>query len=702
MNERIKKFIGANIGQVLLVFLAFLTMVFVSYFYVSRIVFQQMRSIGEETMNTMQATVTGSLIGSELMFANVMQSVETMLKENQSNEEILDYLIATNTYFSENHSAISGFLSVYAYIRDEFLDGSLWVPPEDYYAPSRPWHIGAVKNRDSVYISEPYLDADTGGICITFSQQVFDVYGQSAGIVAIDIDITMITDFINVQTIANDGYGVLLDDQMCFSTHRDIDIIGLNINDVGGEYSILEQMISDGEEISAIRFLNADGVDSIAFFRTIFNGWHIGIIVPHSSYYEQVYVMGAVLSIVGFGLMLVLSYILVRTRAQKIRSDEESMSKSDFLARMSHEMRTPMNAIIGITEIAKNTSEIDKTKNCLVKIENAANHLLGVINDVLDMSKIEAGKFELSVTDFMFSDMLEQVVSVVIINMDKKDQHFTVDVDANIPQAIIADKQRLAQVITNITSNANKFTPEGGSIKLTVRKENETENGCLLRIEVWDNGIGISKEQQLRLFQPFEQADGSTSRKYGGTGLGLAISKKIINLMDGDIWIESELGKGTRFIFTAFVGIGCMEQISATDNQEENFEGLFKGKRIILAEDVEINREIVLALLEPTLLEIDCAINGAEALRMFREAPPGKYNMIFMDLQMPEMDGHEATRQIRASGLPNAQEIPIVAMTANVFREDVEQCIKSGMNAHIGKPLDINEVLNLLKKYLMT
>ncbi|MCL2696445.1 MAG: ATP-binding protein [Oscillospiraceae bacterium] len=700
MNKRVRKFIGINIGQVLFVFIAFLTMVLVSYFYVGNIVSQQMRSIGEETMNTMQATITGNLVGSELMFANVIQSVEAMLKENQSNEDIWDYLISINTYFSENHSAISGFLSVYAYIRDEFLDGSLWIPPENYYAPSRPWHIGAVKNEDSIYISEPYLDADTGGICITFSQQVFDAFGQPAGIVAIDIDITKVTDFIADQTIANDGYGVLLNDQMRFSIHRDIDLIGIHINVAGGEYSILEQIILDGKEVSAVRFLNADDVDSIAFFRTIFNGWHIGIIVPRSNYYEQVYTMGIVLSIIGGGLMLILAYILIRTRAQKMRSDEKNMDKSDFLTRMSHEMRTPMNAIIGITEIAKNVNELEKIHNCLIKIESAANHLLGVINDVLDMSKIEVGKLELSETDFLFNDMLEQIISVVAVNIDKKKQQFTVHADQNIPHAITADKQRLAQVITNLISNANKFTPENGNIKLMVCKENEAENGCLLRIEVWDNGIGISKEQQSRLFQPFEQADGSTSRKYGGTGLGLAISKKIINLMNGDIWIESELGKGTRFIFTALVGIGSTEKAIASDSQDDDYDGLFKGKRIILAEDVEINREIVMSLLEPTLVEINCAENGAEALRIFRESF-GKFDMIFMDLQMPEMDGHEATRKIRASGLPNAKEIPIIAMTANVFREDVEQCIKSGMNAHVGKPLNINEVLKMMKKYLI-
>jgi CheY-like chemotaxis protein len=411
--------------------------------------------------------------------------------------------------------------------------------------------------------------------------------------------------------------------------------------------------------------------------------------------------MGRVLTILGVVLMILLSYILVRTRAEKIRSDEESLSKSGFLARMSHEMRTPMNAVIGMTKIAKSTDDPEKVQYCLNRIDNAANHLLGVINDVLDMSKIEAGKLELSETEFLFSDMIEQVVSVVDVRIEEKHQHFSIEIEPGIPEAVIADRQRLAQVITNLVGNANKFTSDGGNIKISVSKEKETEEKVMLKVVVSDDGIGIPKEQQSKLFQSFEQADGSISRKYGGTGLGLAISKKIINIMDGDMWVESEPGKGSRFIFTVLVGRGDPDRIDRNKQiiDDENYAKIFFGKRILLVEDIEINREILLTLLEETGVEIDCAENGRTAVEMFTEAPEN-YDLILMDLQMPIMNGYTATKIIRAMEIPKAKTIPIIAMTANVFKEDIEKCLDAGMNSHIGKPININEAMGTIGKYI--
>jgi signal transduction histidine kinase/CheY-like chemotaxis protein len=660
-----------------------------------------MQLLGEETMNTMQEAVTSSLTESELVFTNVAMNVENMLAENESNEAILAFLRSANTYFTTDRSVISNFLKTYAYIRGEFLDGSGWVPPDDYYPPSRPWYIGAVENGNRMFLSDPYLDAETGGMCITFSQQVFDRAGNSMGIVALDIKLDRISEYIAQQKITLGGYGVLLDDSKIFVVHRDEDLIGVKMSDAGEGYALLEDMLVRNEVIAATRFTDIDDVDSIAFFRTIFNGWEVGIIIPRDSYYEQVRDMGRVLTILGVILMVLLSYILVRTRAEKIRSEEESLSKSGFLARMSHEMRTPMNAVIGMTRIAKTTDDPEKIEYCLNRIDNAANHLLGVINDVLDMSKIEAGKLELSETEFLFSDMIEQVVSVVDVRIEEKHQNFTIEVDPGIPEAVISDRQRLAQVITNLVGNANKFTSEGGNIKLSVKAEKEKEEQVMLKVEVSDDGIGISKEQQSKLFQSFEQADGSISRKYGGTGLGLAISKKIINIMDGDMWVESEPGQGARFIFTVFVGKGDSDRIDRNKQtvDDESYADIFIGKRILLVEDIEINREILIALLEETGVEIDCAENGRTAVQMFSEAP-GNYDLILMDLQMPIMNGYTATKIIRSMEIPSAKTIPIIAMTANVFKEDIEKCIEAGMNSHIGKPININEMMETIGEYI--
>jgi signal transduction histidine kinase/DNA-binding response OmpR family regulator len=601
---------------------------------------------------------------------------------------------------------------------------------------------------------------------------------------------------------------------------------------------------------------------------------------------------------------------LIQAREAALSS---TRAKSDFLANMSHEMRTPMNAIIGMTTIAKSAENIGKKDDCLAKIADASNHLLGVINDILDMSKIEANKFELSPAEFNFEKMLNKAVNVVNFRVEEKKQRFTVHLGEGIPQFLIGDDQRITQVITNLLSNAVKFTPEEGTITLKTHLASEETDGdgdpvYTIRIDVADSGIGINAEQQARLFNSFEQADSNTSRKFGGTGLGLAISKRIVEMMGGWIWVESTPGGGSTFSFTAKLKRGkatavprlamnwesvrvlavdddpgvleyfaelarrlklncdtapggeeavamieqkgsydiyfidwkmpgmdgntltryiksrpeakqsvvvmissfewaiiedeakkagvdrflpkplfpspiadiiseCLGQSIIEDKKDSGVAHVYPGKRILLAEDIEINREIVLSLLEPAKLTIDCAVNGLEAVQKYC-ASPENYDMIFMDVQMPEMDGYEATKKIRAFEAEqraklreahaqagnepekNAQEfakqtplllerpetnapeknalefakqtpllserpeanapeknalefakqtprllerpksVPIIAMTANVFREDVERCLASGMNSHIGKPIDLEEVYAKLKEYL--
>jgi signal transduction histidine kinase/ActR/RegA family two-component response regulator len=379
-----------------------------------------------------------------------------------------------------------------------------------------------------------------------------------------------------------------------------------------------------------------------------------------------------------------------------------SKAKGDFLSNMSHEMRTPMNTIIGMTTIGKRADDIDEKDHVLDKIGDAASHLLGIINDVLDMAKIEADKLELVPVDYNFKDMLQKVKSVINYRLEEKRQNLTISVEDEVPRYIIGDDQRIAQVITNLLSNAIKFTPEDGSIRLKVALSGETGDACELRVEVKDSGIGIAPEQQEKIFNAFEQAESGTSREYGGTGLGLVISKRIVELMDGKIWVESELGQGSRFYFTCKVrrGVECAEADKNSSN-ERSAAGTddFSDKKLLLAEDIEINREILIALLEDTGIQIDIAENGLIALEIIT-ADPEKYDIMFMDMQMPKMDGLETTRRIRALPALQNSKLPIIAMTANVFQDDINACIAAGMNDHIGKPINIDSVLEKLRKYL--
>jgi signal transduction histidine kinase/CheY-like chemotaxis protein len=426
---------------------------------------------------------------------------------------------------------------------------------------------------------------------------------------------------------------------------------------------------------------------------------------------------------------------------ERARTEAAARAKGDFLAQMSHEMRTPMNAILGMSNIARQATDETTRNTSIAKIESASKHLLGVINDILDMSKIEAGKLELAPADFDFEAMIDTVVNISGSSIASKSQHFDCSIDERIPRYLHCDSQRLAQVITNLMSNASKFTAEGGSVGLTVAYETTSGGGgaddggvedpakvpeagggvagaddgaagangggvagatavgenddVTLCVSVTDNGIGISSEALSRLFKPFEQADNSTTRVYGGTGLGLVISQRIIEAMGGHITVTSTPGAGSCFSFTITVpqAKGTGEQQWECDGLEVSADDLdLSDHTILLVEDVEVNREIAIALLEPTGVSIDTALNGREAVEAVR-ADPTRYSLILMDIQMPVMDGYEAAQQIRALEAGGARSLPIIAMTANVFKEDVDKCRAVGMDDHVGKPIDVTELL---------
>ena len=385
-----------------------------------------------------------------------------------------------------------------------------------------------------------------------------------------------------------------------------------------------------------------------------------------------------------------------------------SRAKGDFLSQMSHEIRTPLNAILGMITIGMNTNDTDRMKYCFERADTASKHLLGIINDILDMSKIEADKFELSYGEFEFEAMLMNTANLANVLAEEKEQNFTVRIGEGVPTHIGGDELRLSQVIMNLLTNAVKFTPKKGSITLSVEKESEQDGEVTLCIDVEDTGIGVSEEQQKRLFTMYNQADANTTKEFGGTGLGLAISKRIVELMDGRIWIESEVDVGSKFIFTMKAKMVEAKTESGTvkppltgggdTTDEDSYD--FHAFTLLVAEDIEINREIVGAILEETEISIEYAENGKIAVTMFGENPD-RYDLILMDIQMPEMGGYEATETIRALGIDKAKTIPIIAMTASVFKEDIERCLGSGMNDHTGKPIDTDALLELLKKYLI-
>lgn len=399
-----------------------------------------------------------------------------------------------------------------------------------------------------------------------------------------------------------------------------------------------------------------------------------------------------------------------RTRERKMSDDlkqaldlakSANAAKSNFLANMSHDIRTPMNAILGYAKLLDNAADKPaRVREYIRKISISGQHLLGLINDVLDMSKIERGSTSLTLEEFDLSELIDSLYYMMLSQAKAKNQSFEVHTEGVFPKKVTGDKLKLNQVLINLLSNAVKYTPIGGHILLDIESKQKARNSFGFRIKVIDDGIGMSEEFVKIIFEPFAREKTDVVKEIQGTGLGMAITKNIIDLMGGTISVESEKGKGSTFtVNLSLIAEGEHGHVSQDEADEVEEEAAsLAGMKILAAEDNEINAEILSELLDIEDAVCDIAANGREALEKFEKSEPGQYDMVFMDVQMPIMNGYEATRAIRACEHPRAKDIIIIAMTANAFEDDVKTALESGMNAHLAKPIDMDKLKKIIAR----
>jgi signal transduction histidine kinase/CheY-like chemotaxis protein len=401
------------------------------------------------------------------------------------------------------------------------------------------------------------------------------------------------------------------------------------------------------------------------------------------------------------------------------RAEAANHAKSDFLSNMSHDIRTPMNAILGMTSIARmHIDDKERVMDALNKITLSGKHLLGLINSVLDMSKIESGRVSLAEEEFQLTESIDDILTLFHAQITEKHLELTVDRGVIEHDAVIGDEQRLQQIVMNILANAVKFTPEGGRIMVHMQEKPSTiyERGCY-EFVFEDTGIGMEQEFVGKIFEPFTRAADSRTTRIEGTGLGMSIAVNVARMMGGDIQVESELGKGSRFTVTIYLRINdrpadlneSMNPLEVKDSlengkKESGLDALEKhsyaGRRVLLVDDNEFNIEVAEEVLKLAGLEVDLACNGREAVEQVIKHPARYYDLIFMDIQMPVMNGYEATRELRSMERADLQEIPIIAMTADAFAEDVKRAQEAGMNGHIAKPVDIDKLNETMEKWI--
>jgi len=745
MQKRINKDIASywiTLAITLILLMAIVVYTFGSFYKITK---DDVIVMGETTTKELSEQVQNFLMRGYETLEVTADSVEYMVSEGMSPKEIEYFLTTESNKFAERIS--EDFTGIYGWVNGTYVDGWGWVPDADYVPQKRIWYTMAMENKENgVTLIPPYVDAQTGNIIVSVSKVLND--GES--VLALDITPYSIQDATEAMNLNGNGYGFIVDNNGLIVTHADSSLRGasyLEMTYAVAEQQELIQRIIDTDD--AYFSMKIDGEDCQVFRSGVRGGWNVVLVVKSQEMFQRVRTnlfRNITLSLVIFVLVTYFCTSSYFNRVKAARYAEEvkkakdeaekaNAAKSDFLANMSHEIRTPINAVLGMNEMILRESDDANVREYAGKAHNAGKTLLNLINDILDLSKIEAGKMEIVNDVYYLSSVLNNVVNMMRVKAEEKKLDFLVEVDENIPDLLMGDDTRISQVIINILNNAVKYTREG-SVRLNVAQatqlpecnagaENPTgvwygrtlQNGdignivgcgdeIVLKISVSDTGIGIREEDMGRLFGNFERLDQKANKNVEGTGLGLSITGKMVEMMDGCIEVESVYGEGSTFtiyIPQAIEGdvmIGDFEAkfaeyVKSLNDYKETFRA--PDAHILVVDDNEMNLFVVEKLLKTTEVKVSCCDSGERCLELIRQR---HYDVILLDHMMPELDGVETLKRMKEMKHHLCKDTPVIALTANAIVGVREMYLADGFDDYISKPIDANELETILRKHL--
>jgi signal transduction histidine kinase/DNA-binding response OmpR family regulator len=607
---------------------AFSLMVFVGFFALGSVLRKQLLERSLESLDTAEANIRKGFESAELVLDFTCYGIQTFLEQDSPEGEIRGYIKGANSWMSQySGSSILKFNGIYGYIRGEFFDregvsrGKV-ARGKSYNSDER--LTEGPRSRDQISYSAPYTDSRTGELIVTLSRNILGP-SASMSVLSLDVEISSLAAYVNSLSLAKGGYGILLNQLLMFMTHPNPCFRGRQLQSFGGDYIRMSQMLLNSGEIRELNISNYQDKEMIWFGRRLFNNWYIILGTPSVSYYQDLFRAAIYLSSLAVILVSILSFFILRISASRMHADDMSQYKTNFLARMSHDIRTPMNAIIGMSELALRKDTALEMSEYLGSIKQAGYNLLSIISDILDISRIEAGSLTIANNFYTLSSVINDVINVLRVQLSEKQLIFSVHVDGGIPNNLLGDKIRIRQIMLNLLSNAVKYTHEG-FIKLSIHSEpGLSPLSIKLIFSVADSGIGIKKEDMPELFDDFVRLDQEHNQGIEGTGLGLAICRNLCRLMRGEITAESEYGKGSVFTVTLPQVLADKETLAVVENPGE--------KRVLCYEREPVSAESIRATLENLGVGVTMVRDDDE---FFRELAEGDYQFAFISCSLVE------------------------------------------------------------------